>query len=302
MSAPAGWHLMPDGQERYWDGYQWTDQFRMPLPSDPTAPPSWDGPVDQTQAVDLDSTQAIPAPQAAPSDYPPGGYPQGDYAQPDYAQPGYPQTGYQQPGYGQPGYGQPGVPQPGYGQPGVPQTGYGAPGGQPYAPPPQQGGGLAKGCLIAALIGLVVLGAVVVGGIVLFNKAAHTISTTFPSGLPTQLPSDFPSDLPTGGLGQSIDVTVGKGFTLPRATIESGWSLEAAPGGSVNITGMRAKLGSADSFPVLFTMSFPSASGDEVQTVCTAAASSGEDTADVSCVPLFGDVAGATTAKVTASL
>jgi len=143
---------------------------------------------------------------------------------------------------------------------------------------------------------------VVVGGIVLFNKAAHTISTTFPSGLPTQLPSDFPSDLPTGGLGQSIDVTVGKGFTLPRATIESGWSLEAAPGGSVNITGMRAKLGSADSFPVLFTMSFPSASGDEVQTVCTAAASSGEDTADVSCVPLFGDVAGATTAKVTASL
>ena len=43
MSAPAGWHLQPDGRERFWDGSQWTEQFRMPAPSDPTAPPppSW---------------------------------------------------------------------------------------------------------------------------------------------------------------------------------------------------------------------------------------------------------------------
>ena len=44
MSAPAGWHLQPDGQERFWDGTQWTEQFRAPVTIDPTAPPpppSW---------------------------------------------------------------------------------------------------------------------------------------------------------------------------------------------------------------------------------------------------------------------
>src|SRR5690349_25007150 len=28
MSAPAGWHPQEDGRERFWDGTQWTDQFR----------------------------------------------------------------------------------------------------------------------------------------------------------------------------------------------------------------------------------------------------------------------------------
>ncbi len=295
MSAPAGWHLQPDGQERYWDGYQWTDQFRMPLPSDPTAPPSWDGPVDQTQAVDLDTTQAIPAPQATPSDYPPGDYPPAGYAQPDYAQPSYQQPGYQQ------GYQQPGYPQ----QQGYPQTGYGAPGGQPYAPPPRQGGGLAKGCLIAGIIGLVVVIALIVGGIFAFNrvadKASQAINSAFPSGLPTQLPSDFPSDLPTGGLSQSIGVSVGDSFDLPRASIKSGWSLKAKDTSVVDIVGMKATLKSDGGFPVLFTMSFPAVGGDMIDTVCTASGSKGE-TVDVSCVPLFGDVAGATSAEVTASL
>ena len=96
---------------------------------------------------------------------------------------------------------QPAYPQPGYPQPGPPQTGYGAPGTQPYAPPPRQGDGLAKGCLIAAIIGVLVLGAAVVAGIYVFNQASDTISKTFPSGLPTDLPTDFPTDLPTEGLG-----------------------------------------------------------------------------------------------------
>lgn len=30
MSAPAGWHPQEDGRERYWDGTQWTDQYRAP--------------------------------------------------------------------------------------------------------------------------------------------------------------------------------------------------------------------------------------------------------------------------------
>jgi hypothetical protein len=297
MSAPAGWHLQPDGQERFWDGSQWTDQFRSPLPGDPTAPPSWEGPVDQTQAVDLNTTQAIPAPQATPSDYAPGSYPPGEYAQPDHAQPDYGQPGYPQTAYQQPAYQQPGYP-----QQGPPQTGYDATGTQPYAPPPRQGGGLAKGCLIVAVIGVLLLGAAVVAGIYVFNQASDTISKNFPTGLPSDLPSGFPSELPTEGLGQSIDVTVGEGFELPRATIEPGWTLDAAGGAVVNITGMRATLGSADGFPVLFTMSFPARGGADVQTLCTTATGSSDSTVDVSCVPLFGNVADATTAKVTASL
>jgi len=27
MSSPAGWYPQPDGQQRYWDGQQWTEHF-----------------------------------------------------------------------------------------------------------------------------------------------------------------------------------------------------------------------------------------------------------------------------------
>ena len=27
MSTPAGWYPQPDGQQRYWDGEQWTENF-----------------------------------------------------------------------------------------------------------------------------------------------------------------------------------------------------------------------------------------------------------------------------------
>jgi hypothetical protein len=293
MSAPPGWHLQPDGQERYWDGTAWTEEFRAPLPDDPTAPPpppSWAPSVDETQALDVEHTQAIPAPAAPAPPAQPGYYaPTPDQGPQDYT---YPAAGYPQGGYPQAGY-----PQTGYPQTGYPQAGYGAPG--QYAPPPRQGNAVAKGCLIAALIGVLVLGAAIVGGIYVFNKASDTISETFPSGLPT----DVPSDLPTQGLGDSIDVTVGGGFELPRATIESGWVLEPQGGiAMVQITGMRAQLTSGDNFPVLFTMSFPDANGDQVETVCTAPSGASGATVDVSCVPLFGDVADATKATVTASL
>ena len=200
------------------------------------------------------------------------------------SRPGYPQTGDQQPGYPQ--------------QQGYPQTGYDAPGAQPYAPPPRQGGGLAKGCLIVAIIGVLLIGAAVVAGIYLFNRASDTISQNFPT--------EFPSDLP-GGTAHRGPRPVDRrqrrcGFELPRATIESGWTLDDAGGSVVNITGMRATLGSADGFPVLFTMSFPAKGGADVQTVCTTATGSSDSLVDVSCVPLFGNVADATTAKVTASL
>lgn len=297
MSAPAGWHLQPDGQERYWDGTQWTDQFRAPLPSDPTAPPpppSWAASVeesrslDETQALDVTGTQAIPAAEPTPP-----GYQQPAPAQTDYAQPGYPEAGYPQTGY----------PQTGSQPPGYPQTGYGAPGAGSYVPPPSQGSGLAKGCLIAALVGVLVIGAGIVAAVFIFNRAADTISETFPSGFPTDLPSDLPSDLPTEGLGDPVDISVGEGFELPRVTIRSGWSLEAEGSGVpiVNVVGMKGELSSANGFPVLFTLSVPDAAGTQVETVCTASGASGA-VVDVSCVPFFGDVAQATRGTVTASL
>jgi hypothetical protein len=308
MSAPAGWHLQPDGRERYWDGTAWTEQFRMPAPTepmDPTAPPpppSWSATVDETQALDVSGTQVLPqagpppqAPQTSQT-APPATYP----AQQDSGYAGYPVASGGLPPAGAPGgYGPPGAPG-GYGAAG----GYGTPGGQWQAPPPSGSGGLAKGCLIAALGVLLLVGIVVVAVIVLFARAADDVVSNLPTTFPTELPSGVPSDLPTEGLGDRIDIAVGDGFDLPRAAIEDGWRLEAQGGGVpiVNVTGMRATLEDDNGFPVLFTMSFPADGGDAVETVCTAPAGSAGATVDVTCVPLFGDVAEAGRATVTASL
>ena len=70
-NPPAGWYPQ-GGQERWWDGTAWSDNFR-PLGSET-----------------VQSTQPYSQP----------------YSQP-YAQPGYAQPGYGQPMYGQPAYGQP---------------------------------------------------------------------------------------------------------------------------------------------------------------------------------------------------
>ncbi|MGV3563172.1 MAG: DUF2510 domain-containing protein [Nocardioides sp.] len=89
--APAGWHLQPDGRERYWDGTQWTAHFRP-------------GPAQQA----------------------PDGQPQADPVQQGYPQPGYQQPGYAgyQQAYPQQGYG-PAYPQQGYapGYQGTPSSG-----------------------------------------------------------------------------------------------------------------------------------------------------------------------------------
>ena len=55
-------------------------------------------------------------------------------------------------------------------------------------------------------------------------------------------------------------------------------------------------------YPVLFTMSFPDTQGGKVETLCTAPSGDPGAMVDVTCVPLFGDVADATRATVTASL
>ena len=302
MSAPAGWHLQPDGRERYWDGSAWTEQFRMPAPPepmDPTAPPpppSWSSTVDETQALDVSGTQVLP--QAAPTPPPASGStPPATYPT-EQAAPG---------GYGAPGaHGAPGTygPAGGYGAAG----GYGTPGGQWQAPPPSGSGGLAKGCLIAGLALLLVVGIAIVALVFFVSRAADEVvdnlPSTFPTELPSGIPTELPSDLPTEGLGEQVEIAVGQRFELPRAVIEDGWRLEEQGGGVplVNVRGMRATLEDDNGFPVLFTMSAAAAGGDRVETVCTAPAGSAGATVDVSCVPFFGDVADAPRVTVTASL
>lgn len=42
MSIPAGWYRQPDGQERWWDGYQWTEDF-APGATPPVTTPATGG-------------------------------------------------------------------------------------------------------------------------------------------------------------------------------------------------------------------------------------------------------------------
>ena len=300
MSAPPGWHLQPDGRERFWDGAQWTGQFRAPAMSDPTAPPpapSWassDGtsstsdsgaaPDDgRTRAMDVRSTQELPAtpPAAAPDPYATNPY--GTAPQPPYPAP-YPAAG---------------VPQAGY-----PQTGYGSPGdpGAGWQPPQKSGGsGLLKGCLIAVVVGVVVLVGVIIAGIFFLNRAVDDVRDSFPSNFPTDFPSDFPSDVPTDGMGEKITITVGKGFEVPRAQVQDGWTLaeEGALGvETAQIKNMKARL-SEEGVPVFFTISFPTTDGGSAETVCSSESAEAGGTVDVQCVPLFGDVGDATEGTVT---
>lgn len=82
--TPAGWYPDPEqaGQQRYWDGAQWTEH-RAPLA--PTyQPPSYPDPAQ-------DAKQAYQAPGHSPGQAP---------GQPTYQQPGYGQAGYPQAAYG----------------------------------------------------------------------------------------------------------------------------------------------------------------------------------------------------------
>ena len=133
----------------------------------------------------------------------------------------------------------------------------------------------------------------------------QTFPTSFPSDLPSGLPTDLPSGLPTEGVGEQIGISVGRGFDLPRASVQDGWSLAKQGAGSlsiVTIDGMRATIEGDDGFPVLFTVSFPTPDGQAVETVCTAPAGAAGATVEVSCVPLLGDVSGARQGTVTTTL
>lgn len=278
-SAPPGWHLQPDGRERYWDGQRWTDEFRTPG----SAP---------TQQIPLDETRDMPA--AGTSAY--GAAGQEGQGPGGYAPP--PSGGYGQPGYGQPGYGQPG-----YGE------------GGPLSDKPR-GGGWGKGCLIALLIVVLLAAILVAVGVWLFRAANDIVSestatpvateaptevpTEVPTGLPTELPTELPTDLPTllptdlptdlpslPGQGATAEAGIGDEFTLGPATIQSGWTVEDVTLGFSSVV-MQAVPTEANTVPLIFDLVFFEGDTDITRTTCSAPLEPVGETVDVACVPIRG--------------
>lgn len=270
-TAPPGWHRQSDGRDRFWDGQQWTEEFRDPASAD-------------TQQIPLDETRGMPAAEnptgyASPAPY--GGAPAASGA------PGAP--------YGTP---------PAGGTPGGP-PGYG---GQPpqYGPPvaPTQGGnGWLKGCLIALVV-LVVLGiALVIGGSWLFTRAVDQLPEIVPTALPTEQPSEvptdlpeiiptdlptgLPTDLPTLTEGESVEAGFGEEFTLAGVTIASGWTVEDLTLGFSSVT-MQATVGEDGTVPLLFDIVFFEGDTDVTRTTCTVPPGTTGGTVDVTCVPVRG--------------
>jgi hypothetical protein len=66
VSTPAGWYPQPDGQQRYWDGQQWTENFAPGAA--PVTTPATGGepnrPAFENQQVSPMSEQLVPAPQS----------------------------------------------------------------------------------------------------------------------------------------------------------------------------------------------------------------------------------------------
>jgi hypothetical protein len=66
VSTPAGWYPQPDGQQRYWDGQQWTENFAPGAA--PVGPPATGGeparPAFKNEHVSPVSEQLTPAPQS----------------------------------------------------------------------------------------------------------------------------------------------------------------------------------------------------------------------------------------------
>lgn len=171
------------------------------------------------------------------------------------------------------------APVPAYGD-----AGYAQPGGQ--APLPQKTGmsSGAKGCLIAVVVLVVVAILVAIAGVFFFarsvNEAVDDVRTSMPTGFPTEIPE---------GTGTTVVVVIGDGFDVGGARVEDGWSLEENGGIGRSVEGMTATFADGQAVPLFFTMQFTGADGGTVDTVCSATGEGGA-TADVSCIPLFGDV------------
>lgn len=148
-SVRAGWYPDGQGNQRWWDGSQWTEHTQPLAETSPAAPASPGAP---------GAPGAPAAPPAPPAQQPFGAPP----AQPPYDAPAQPPAGppasqpFGQPPaqlpFGQPPFGQPPA-QPPFGQP---------PFGQPQFGPPASGGGRKRVLIIAAAVVAVL---VIAGGV-----------------------------------------------------------------------------------------------------------------------------------------
>ena len=282
-TAPPGWHRQPDGRERYWDGTAWTDEFR-----DPATAPTQQIPIDQTQQ--LPSSGWEPGPAPAPQEYasPTPSYP------PPPRREQYPREPYI----------------------GAPD----GPGGPLSDRPGSTPGGM-KGCF-GFLLALLLVAAVAVGGGFwwMSREAGDPASSTpteaateqTPTGeptteetpdepgdrstdepplsLPTGIPTAFPTDLPTlPGMGASVEVAPGEGFTLGPAQIQPGWRAESLGFGFTQVT-MHVVPQEQSQLPLLFRLTFLQGGTELTSTMCTVDLSQVGSASEVSCIPFRTDV------------
>lgn len=279
-SAPPGWHRQDDGRERFWDGESWTDEFRDPSSA-------------ETQQIPVGETQGMPSGQ--PQD-------QSGYA-------GAGSSGYASPPPG--GHREEYPREPYYGQD-APLSD--KPGGMP---------GWLKGCLFA-LLAVVLLAAVAIGvGWWLVNRTldqatdpdpvqSETVAPTqteeptddatggptLPTQIPTTLPTQIPTTLPTvPGVGETVQVSIGEGFTFGQAEIQQGWTIEDESLGFKSVS-MRVVPQEASTVPLVFTMRFLSGSEELSTTICTVPLTAAGQEEDAVCVPMRGDAQSADEVEV----
>jgi len=202
--------------------------------------------------------------------------------------------------YGQ-GHGQPSAGETTYGQPAYGQPAYGQPGqAGAYGTPPASTGksGLGKGCLIAGIIGLVILALIAVLGVMLFNKAKDEVdkittatSSAAPSsdpGLPSLEPASPSPDESSSPL--VLSAAIGKGFALDTVTVADGWTVTKMDFLDMyTIDGMTAVTPPTEEY-VLFDLEFMN--GEEVIDTSMCSAEAGKT--EISCLPLTKDISAAT--------
>jgi hypothetical protein len=253
MSAPAGWYPQPDGRQRYWDGSAWTEHFHDPAAATP-------------EAAETEQPSA-----EAPHVQTGYGQPQGETHGETQGQT-YGQT------HGQ-AYGQPGQSTPAYGAP--------AAGGSTGS------SGLGKGCLIAGIVGFVVLALVVVLGIFLIRRAADDFNT----GL-DRVKSSQAAPVPDGSDGaeapEGEGVAIGKGFTVGDIKVADGWTITKQDG--IDFWTMNPTL--TEPLPGDTILNVDALDGTNVidTTVCTGS----KGASKLNCLPFTEDVTGATSIVVDA--
>jgi hypothetical protein len=149
---------------------------------------------------------------------PPEGQP--PQSQPPYGAP---------PPFGQPAYGQPPHGQPGYGQPpqgGYPGQQYGAP---PYGHPPRQGG---FPLWAGVLLGVLALGAVVVGVLFATGVIGDQSSSSYVSPAPRTLDVKVDSNMSGGSGNMSAPAAAADGYPLlTQAYLSGTWRENCSAGG-----------------------------------------------------------------------